>query len=133
MKKARILIVEDESIVAKDIQKTLQGFGYDVPYITLSGEDAIEKVHSIKPDLVLMDIILAGEMDGIEAARRIRSSEGIPIIFLTAYLDDKLAAKAEIKEPYEYIIKPIDEDELRSSIDLVIGNVKPVVHHGHRN
>jgi len=133
MKKASILIVEDESIVAKDIQKTLQGFGYDVPCITLSGEDAIDKAHSLKPDLVLMDIILAGEMDGIEAAREIRSSEGIPVIFLTAYLDDKLAEQAEIKETYEFIIKPIDEDELKSSIDTVMANMIPSGHHTRRN
>jgi CheY-like chemotaxis protein len=123
MKQARILIVEDESIVAKDIQKTLQSFGYDVPCITLTGEDAIDKARVLQPDLVLMDIILAGDMDGIEAAREIKHRYKIPIIFLTAYIDENLM---DNREPFEYIIKPIDEDELKITVDRVLASPVPI-------
>lgn len=85
MAKAKILIVEDEIIIAKDIQNTLKSLGYDAPAIAFSGEEAIKKTEEIQPDLVLMNIALKGEMDGIEAATEIRNRFTIPVVYLTAY------------------------------------------------
>ena len=106
MAKIQILVVEDESIVARDIQKTLQNLGYDVPCVVSSGEAAIQKAEENRPDLVLMDIVLKGKMDGIEAAEQICSRFNIPIVYLTAYTDDKMLARAKITEPFGYIVKP---------------------------
>jgi CheY-like chemotaxis protein len=120
MSKARILVVEDESIVARDVQKTLQGMDYDVPSISLSAEDALTKIEISKPDLVLMDIVLSGAMDGIQAANLIRELHHIPIIFFTAYMNEEIVKAAGITESSEYIIKPIDEVELKSSVEKAL-------------
>ncbi len=90
MSKARIMIVEDEWTVAEEIKMVLQSFEYTVTSMSSSGEEAIQNAEKDKPDLVLMDIVLEGEMDGIEAANEIRSRFNIPIIYLTAYADEKL-------------------------------------------
>lgn len=89
MSNAKIMVVEDEYLIADDIRITLENLGYEVPAIALSAEAAIEKVEEVKPDLVLIDIVLKGEMDGIEAAEQIRSRFGIPVVYLTAYSDKK--------------------------------------------
>lgn len=120
MSKINILITEDESIVAKDIQMSLKKLGYNVVAICSSGEDAIRAAEEFKPDLVLMDIMLKGEMSGIEAADQIRSRLSIPIIFLTAYADESTLSKAKITEPYGYIIKPFKEIDLRTSIEMAL-------------
>ena len=120
MAKPKILIVEDESIVAKDIQNSLKNLGYNVPTIVASGEKAIKEVEDNKPDLVLMDIILKGDMDGIEAANIIRENFNIPVIFLTANADDKTVSKARIAEPYGYVIKPFREKELQTTIEMAL-------------
>lgn len=116
----RILIVEDESIVAEDIRRSLQNMGYSILSMASSGEEAIEKVKEFKPDLVLMDIMLEGEMDGIEAADMIHSFSNIPIIFLTAYSDEKILERAKITEPFGYIIKPFKERELHINIEIAL-------------
>src|SRR3989337_1291461 len=116
----KILVVEDESIVAEDIRKSLLNMGYSVPSIASSGEEAIKKASEHKPDLVLMDIMLEGEIDGIKAADIIRSSSDIPVIFQTAYSDDKILARAKITEPFGYIIKPFKERELRINIKIAL-------------
>jgi PAS domain S-box-containing protein len=116
----RILIVEDESIVAEDIQRSLENMGYSILSIVSSGEEAIEKVKENEPDLVLMDIMLDGEMDGIEAADMIHSFSNIPIIFLTAYSDEKILERAKITEPFGYIIKPFRERELHINIEIAL-------------
>ena len=116
----RILIVEDESIVAEDIQRSLENMGYSILSIVSSGEEAIEKVKKNKPDLVLMDIMLDGEMDGIKAADMIRSFSNIPIIFLTAYSDENILERAKITEPFGYIIKPFKERELHINIEIAL-------------
>jgi PAS domain S-box-containing protein len=118
MEKARILIVEDEAIIAKDLQKRLEGQGYSVPSIVASGEKAVEKAEKIRPDLILMDIVLPGEVDGIEIAARIRSNFDIPVIYLTAYADDNMLERAKKTEPFGYIIKPFEDKDLRSSIEM---------------
>jgi len=120
MSKTNILIVEDESIVAKDIQHSLKKLGYTVVAICSSGQDAIKMAEEKKPDLVLMDIMLKGDMSGIEAADQIRERLNIPIIYLTAYADESTLNKAKVTEPYGYIIKPFKEIDLHTSIEMAI-------------
>lgn len=115
-----ILIVEDERIVAEDLREVLLHLGYTVPAMVVSGEDAIEKAGIHHPDLVLMDIYLAGKINGIEAARRIRSEFGTPVIYITAYANQEIMAQAKITEPYGYILKPYDERELHSIIEIAL-------------
>jgi PAS domain S-box-containing protein len=120
MGKPVIFIVEDEQIVAEDLKETLKDLGFTVAGIEKSGEIAIEKVSELHPDLVLMDIHLAGKMDGIETAGLIRSRFNIPIIYLTAYADKELLERAKITEPYGYILKPYVERELNSVIEMAL-------------
>jgi len=115
---AKILIVEDERIISEDIKKRLQKLGYSVPSIARTGEEAIQKTKVLHPDLVLMDIVLEGEMDGIEAAAHIKSLCEIPIVYLTAYADRKTLERAKITEPYGYILKPFDDRDLHITIDI---------------
>ena len=107
-KTPKILIVEDESIVAKDIEKMLQKVGYEIVAIVNSGEDAIERASEARPDLVMMDINLKGAMDGVQAAERIHAQLDIPIIYLTAYSDEKTLKRAKITSPFGYVLKPFD-------------------------
>jgi PAS domain S-box-containing protein len=120
MAKAKILVVEDESITAKDIQYRLKDVGYDAPAIAASGEGAIKKAEEIKPDLVLMDIVLNGDMDGIEAAGQIRDRFDIPVVYLTAYMDEERLEKTKVTEPYGYLIKPFEDKELRPVIEMAL-------------
>lgn len=114
----QILVVEDEVIVGMDIQRRLKNLGYIVPVVVSSGEEAITKVRENNPDLVLMDINLYGKMDGIEAASKIHSFSDIPVIYLTAYTDDKTFERAKITEPYSYIIKPFRDRELQINLEI---------------
>ncbi len=118
MKKKQILIVEDERIVAEDIKTRLQKLGYKVPEILHSGEEAVKKAGDIRPDLVLMDIVLEGKIDGIEVASTIRSRFDIPVVYLTAYSDEKTLSRAKITEPFGYIIKPYDDKSLHTAIEI---------------
>jgi DNA-binding LytR/AlgR family response regulator len=120
MSKINILITEDESIVAKDIQMSLKKLGYNVIGICNNGEDAIRTAEEHRPDIVLMDIMLKGDMSGIEAADQIRKRLNIPLIFLTAYADESTLSKAKITEPYGYIIKPFKEIDLRTTIEMAL-------------
>jgi len=120
MAKARIMIVEDEMIVAGDIKRTLQDKEYVVSTVVSSGEEAIKKAEADNPDLVLMDIVLKGEMDGIETAKQIRSRFNIPVLYLTAYANKKMLERAKITEPFGYIIKPFNEKELHSNIEMAL-------------
>jgi PAS domain S-box-containing protein len=115
-----ILIVEDESIVAFNIQNILQNRGYSVPPIAVSGEDAINKIERYNPDLVLMDIVLHGEMDGIDVAEQIRSTHDIPIVYLTAYSDDTTTQRAKMTDPFGYILKPFSDKELYSVVEMAL-------------
>lgn len=118
MENINILIVEDEVIVAKDIEVTLSNLGYCVSGSVSSGEDAISHIESHKPDLVLMDIMLEGKLDGIEAAQIIRRQYSIPVIFLTAYSNEKTLDRAKTAKPYGYILKPFQETDLYTSIEI---------------
>ena len=120
MANARILIVEDESIVAKDIQNSLTGLGYTVAGVVAFGEEAVERVGELKPDLILMDVMLKGAMDGIEAAERIRREHSVPIVYLTAYTDDDTLRRAKVTEAFGYLLKPFEDRELRTTIEMAL-------------
>lgn len=114
------LVVEDESISAMHLQRALQSMGYAVPAVVPSGEEAIQKTAETNPDLVLMDIILKGRMDGVEAAAHIRANFNLPVIYLTAMSDEDTLRRARITEPLGYILKPFDERNLRVTIELAL-------------
>ncbi len=118
--KSKILIVEDEGVVAKDIQMRLERLGYAIVGIAYSGDEAIEVAGQLSPHLVLMDVKLRGDMDGIEAARQIRDRFNIPVIYLTAYTDDMTLKFAKTAEPYGYIVKPFGDRELHSNISMAL-------------
>jgi two-component system cell cycle sensor histidine kinase/response regulator CckA len=118
MSKPRILIVEDESVVALDIRYQLQALGYEVAGETRLAEEAEDLAVSLRPDLVLMDIHLGGQMDGIEAAGRVRARCQLPVVFLTAFAGDAVVDRAKEAQPYGYIVKPFDERELRTVIEM---------------
>lgn len=120
MASAQIMVVEDESIIAEDIQAMLESLGYRVPAIALSGEEAIKKAGETHPDLVLMDIVLKGKMDGVEAAEYLRAHHHMPVIYVTAYADEKTLRRAKITQPFGYILKPFDERELYTAIELAL-------------
>src|SRR5215510_10518059 len=120
MDKVRILIVENERIVSMDMQRRLKNLGYDVVGAAVSGEEAIQKADAHRPDLVLMDIMLDGPMDGIQAAEIIRSRFGIPVIYLTAYGDGPTLERAKVTEPFGYILKPFEERELHGHIEIAL-------------
>jgi CheY-like chemotaxis protein len=120
LSKEKILIVEDEKISAMDIQYTLERIGYKIVDVVDSGEDAIESAANNLPDLVLMDIILKGNIDGIDAAEMIRTKLDIPIIYLTAYADDVTLRLANATVPYGYLIKPFTELELYSTLEMAL-------------
>ena len=124
MDKAKVLVVEDEGIVATVIQDTLTNLGYDVPEAVFTGEEAVQKAEMLRPDLVLMDIGLKGAMDGIQAAEEIHERFNIPIIYLTAYADQKTLQRAKISEPFGYILKPFEERELHTNIEIALYKYK---------
>ncbi|MGA2677259.1 MAG: PAS domain S-box protein [Methanobacterium sp.] len=114
----KILIVEDEFIEAMSFEQSLKSFGYDVVNIASTGEEALENVSNHKPDLILMDIFLKGEMDGIEAAAQIKKNFDIPIVYLTAHLEEIEVKRAKLTSPYGYIIKPVNKTDLKNIIEL---------------
>lgn len=119
MTKPRILVVEDEAIVARDIRQQLEQLGYDAIADTPRGEDGVVIARERRPDLVLMDIHLAGSMDGVAAAETVRTL-GIPVVFLTAYAGDETLNRAKVVEPYGYLLKPFDERYLRTVIEMAL-------------
>jgi CheY-like chemotaxis protein len=121
MVKTKILVVETEAIIATDIQDKLEDLGYDIPAIASSGEEAIKKTEEIKPDLVLMNIGLKWDMDGIDAAAHIHNRFDIPVVYVTAYMDEKRLERANVTEPFGYIIKPFEDKELSSAIEKALG------------
>ncbi len=116
----QIMVVEDERIVAEHIRRSLQNMGYSVPAIASSAGTAIKEAQEKRPDLILMDIVLEGEMDGIETALQIRSRFNIPVVYLTAYSDDKMMERAKITEPFGYVIKPFNDRELHVIIEIAL-------------
>ncbi len=120
MNTQRILIVEDEAIIAADLDRRVRSLGYETVGITDSGHGACDRAARQRPDLILMDIVLKGEMDGIQATRWIREELDIPVIYLTSHTDATTVNKACGTEPFGYILKPIDERELRVGIELAL-------------
>jgi CheY-like chemotaxis protein len=120
MPKESILIVEDDYIVAKVIEKNLIDLGYAIAGLVATGEDALAKAGSEKPDLVLMDIHLQGEMDGITASEKIHSAFNIPVVFLTAFSDRQTFERALVTAPYGYIIKPFSQNTLSATIRVAL-------------
>ena len=115
MGNARILVVEDEAIVARDIVRQLERFGHHVVADTPRGEEAVELAAQLRPDLVLMDIQLAGWMDGIDAAQAIRRSSGVPVVFLTAFATEPVLLRAKQASPFGYLVKPFDPQQMAAA------------------
>lgn len=120
MRKERVLVVEDENIVAMDIERGLKRLGYEVPAVVSSGEEAINCSEKFQPDLILMDIQIKGDLDGIETSRIVWQKFRIPVIFLTAYADEKTLERAKLTEPFGYILKPFEENELHTAIEVAL-------------
>lgn len=116
----RILVVEDESILALLIKNKLKNWDYKVVDWVDTGEEAVKKAIETKPDLILMDIVLKGEMDGVEAAKQIHEQLDTPVIYLTAYSDDEILKRARVTEPYGYIFKPFRENEVNANIEIAL-------------
>jgi PAS domain S-box-containing protein len=115
-----ILIAEDDGIIAARLQSILTKMGYIVPAVVASGEEAVRQAAETPPDLALLDIRLAGDMDGIQAGAQLRARWGIPLVYLTAYMDDNLLQRARATEPYGYLVKPIQDRELRATIEIAL-------------
>jgi PAS domain S-box-containing protein len=114
------MVVEDEKLVALAIEKSLTNMGYIVPATVASGEEAVQKAIELEPDLVLMDIRLRGIIDGVEAASRIKNASSIPIVYLSAYSEEKTLARAKITEPFGYITKPFEERTLQTTVEIAL-------------
>jgi CheY-like chemotaxis protein len=121
LNKSKILVVEDECITAMEIRKLLESSGYK-PYTASSSEDAVKKAVEIKPDLILMDIKIKGENDGIKAAEKIKEFLEVPIIYLTAHADEKILESAKSTNPCSYVLKPFERVELISNIEIALHN-----------
>lgn len=116
----RVLIVEDEILVADHIRRSLEKSGYSIAAMVSSGEESIEKAGELHPDIVLMDIVLKGKMDGIEAADQIKSRFNIPVVYLTAYSDDETLLRAKVSEPFGYLLKPFNDRDLHSTLQVAL-------------
>ena len=120
MMPADILVVEDEGIVAQEIKSRLEKSGYKVCAVTHDGQTAIDRAGELLPDLVLMDIRLKGEMDGIEAASVIQDRFNLPVVYLTAYTDPATLERAKIMDPFGYVVKPFETRSLMVSIEIAL-------------
>ena len=120
MNSPQIMVVEDERVVAADLEMRLRRLGYRVPTIVSSGEEALCRAAETNPDLVLMDITLTGQLDGVETAARIRDSLEIPVVFLTAHGDPTTFQRAKSLEPFGYILKPFDERNLHATLEVAL-------------
>lgn len=115
-----VLVVEDERVVAKDLQRTLTNLGYEVPVTVANADDAIRAASERCPDLVLMDIRIKGERDGIETAEILKSQFDVPVVYLTAYADQQTVARAKLTQPHAYLLKPVKVDELRTAVEIAL-------------
>lgn len=120
MTKTRIMVVEDDDLVAEVIQRSLELLGYDVTLITATGEEALQHIDTAPPDLVMMDVMLKGSLDGIETAAKIRQHHDIPILFVTAHSDAPLLRRAKLTEPFGYILKPFKEKDLQAGVEMAL-------------
>ena len=120
MPKSRILIVEDEILVREDIEDCLEDLGHEVVSVASTGAEALSQIPTARPDLVLMDIRLKGDMDGVETARQIRTNFRLPVIFLTAHADDATLQRAKAADPVGYIVKPFAETTVNAVIQTAL-------------
>jgi CheY-like chemotaxis protein len=120
MNKPRILLVEDEPIIGMDLQTILQNLGYDVPKVVTSGEEAVMKAEELKPDIILMDIILPGKMDGIDAIKEIKNNFDIPVIYLTSHTEKITFDRARETTPYGYLVKPAGKNDLYTAVETAL-------------
>ena len=120
METSKIFLIEDEFIVAADIKQNLENLDYKVTGISAKGEEAISKIGKIEPDLILIDIMLNGDLDGIETAEQINKLYDIPFIYLTGYFDDNILERAKLTQPSGYIIKPFEKIRLHSTIQMAL-------------
>ena len=116
--KGNIIVVEDENIISIDLKRTLNKLGYNVSLVVNSGEELLEKINTVAVDLILMDILLAGEMSGIDAASVIKEKFNIPVVYLTALTDEEILQKAMVTEPFGYLLKPFEERSLNSTLEM---------------
>ena len=124
MRRTKILVVEDESIVARDIRNMLVGLGYEVTAVVPGAKAAVQKAQETDPDIVLMDVMLQGEITDVEAAEKIYTNFKIPVVYLTAYADSITVQQAKKTEPFGYIIKPFEERELQTTIEIALYKYK---------
>lgn len=117
---SRILVVDDEAIITMQLEERLTAMGYTVAGMAASGEGAIDKARRLKPDLLLMDIVMPGKLNGIEAARVIMEELDIPVVFVTSYADDAIIEQAKQVRPYGYIVKPFNELEIKAAIEVAL-------------
>jgi len=117
---SKILVVDDEAIITMQLEERLTAMGYTVAGMAASGEDAVHKARRIHPDLILMDIVMPGKMNGIEAAKIISEELDIPVVFVTSYADDAIIEKAKSVRPYGYIVKPFNELEIKAAIEVAL-------------
>ena len=117
---SKILIVDDELVIALGFKKVLKSYGYDIVDVASTGEEALQKVNDLNPDLVLMDIVLDGEMDGVEAATKIYENYNIPVVYITAYPNEDEINRVKVTEPYGYMVKPVDVTELKNNIEMAL-------------
>lgn len=120
MAKPRIMIVEDEAIMARDLAWDLGELGYEITSIAISGEKSIRQMRDDCPDLILMDIKLAGQMDGIDAATNIKKKHNTPVVYLTAWAEDEFLERAKVTEPFGYVVKPYNIRELRAIVEMAL-------------
>jgi len=117
---SKILVVDDEAIITMQLEERLTALGYSVVGMAASGEESIEKARRLSPDIILMDIVMPGKMNGIEAAKQIHDELGIPVVFVTSYADDAIIEKAKAARPYGYIVKPFNELEIKAAIEVAL-------------
>ncbi|MFP4642109.1 MAG: response regulator [Dehalococcoidia bacterium] len=128
MARRRIQVVVGDVIVADEISRTLQDLGHEVTAVVNSGEEAVNRAQEDIPDLILMDTTLQGNMDGLDAASQIRSRSFTPIVYLTPHVDSLFMERAQQTAPYGFILKPVAEDELESSVQMALGAPPPGDH-----
>lgn len=120
LRPARIMVVEDEHLVAMDLSERLVSLGHDVVAVLDTGEAAVKEVDRLQPDLILMDVQLAGDMSGTAAGERIKAKNRVPIVFLTAHSTREIVENARLSTPYAYLLKPFDDRELAINIDFTL-------------
>ena len=116
----RIMVVDDEAVIALRLQQRLTSMGFDVTGVAYSGEEAVETARDLRPDLILMDIMIPGKLDGISAAKIVKAELDIPVVFLTAHSEDKIIERAKQAEPYGYILKPFQDRELKATVEIAL-------------